>query len=94
MGGQFSPFRFRAAVVIVGTMTAVLQIQPKNPAAASGLSLAGRKAVADRRPVRARSLTMALAVGALVGGLISMSAVSNGAADLSGADVKTEVVAP
>ena len=75
-------------------MTAVLQIQPKNPAAHSPLSLAGRKAAADRRPVRALSLAMALAVGVLAGGLISLSAASDGAVDLSGAEIKTEVVAP
>lgn len=73
-------------------MTAVLQIQPKNPAAPSTLSLAGRTAAADRRPVRARSLAMALAVGALVGGLISMSVASDGAPALTGAEVKTEIV--
>ncbi len=74
-------------------MTAVLQIQPRNPATHSTLSLGGRKAAADRRPVRARSLIMALAVGALVGGLISMSAASNGADDFTGAEIKAEVVA-
>jgi hypothetical protein len=37
---------------------------------------------------------MALAAGALVGGLISMSATSNGAADFGGAESKTEAVAP
>ncbi len=79
----------------MGSMTAVLQIQPKNPAAHSSLSLAGRKAAAERRPVRAVSLAMALAVGVLAGGLISLSAASDGAAaDLPGADAKTEVVAP
>ena len=75
-------------------MTAVLQIQPRNPATPSTLSLAGHKAAADRRPVRARSLAMALVVGALIGVLISMSASSNGVDDLTGAEIKTEVVAP
>lgn len=74
-------------------MTRVLQIQPRNPADPSTLSLARRKVAADCRPVRARSLAMALAVGALVGGLISMSAASNGATDLTGAEIKTEAVA-
>ena len=77
----------------MGPMTAVLQIQPKNPAAPSTLSLAGRRAAAERRPVRPRSLIMALAVGALVGGLISLSAASTGAENLSGAEIKTEAVA-
>lgn len=78
----------------MGPMTAVLQIQPKNPAAPSALSLAGSKAAAERRPVRARSLAMALAIGALVGGLISLSAASNGVDDLTGAEIKTEAVTP
>lgn len=73
-------------------MTAVLQIQPKNPVAHSSLSLAGSKAATDRRPVRARSLAMALAVGTLVGALISMSAASDGTPNMSGADIKTEAV--
>lgn len=78
----------------MGSMTAVLQIQPKNPAAPSTLSLAGGRAVADRRPVRASSLLIALAMGTLVGVLISMSAASDGAPDLTGAEIKTEVAAP
>jgi ferric-dicitrate binding protein FerR (iron transport regulator) len=78
----------------MGSMTAVLQIRPRNPAAPFSLSLARRRSAAARRPVRARSLAMALAAGALVGGLISMSAASNGAADFGGAETKTEAVAP
>ncbi|MEP1125789.1 MAG: hypothetical protein ABJH68_18060 [Ilumatobacter sp.] len=74
-------------------MTAVLQIQPKNPADHSNFSLAGRTAAADRRPVRARSLAMALAVGTLVGILISLSAASEGTPNMTGADIKTEAVA-
>ena len=80
-------------VVKVEPMTAVLQIQPRNPATQSTFSLAGRQARADRRPVRVRSLVMALTVGALVGGLISLSAASGGAPDLVGSDIKSEVVA-
>lgn len=77
----------------MGSMTAVLQIQPKNPAAHSSLSLAGSKVAADRRPVRARSLAMALAIGTLVGALISMSAASEGNPNMTGSDIKTEAVA-
>lgn len=79
---------------MVESMTATLQIQPKNPATASSLSLSGAATARSRRPVRARSLACALAVGALVGGLISMSVASEGAVELSGTDIKTEVVAP
>ena len=83
----------------MGSMNAVLQIQPAetpnivsfNPAAPSKLSTAAAKAAAARRPVRARSLIAALAVGALIGGLISLSAVSD-PAPLTGDDIKTEAV--
>lgn len=75
-------------------MTATLQIQPKNPAAASNLSLAGAASARSLRPVRARSLACALAVGALIGGLISMNVASDDAAELTGTEIKTEVVAP
>ena len=75
-------------------MTAALHIQPMNPAAPSALSIAGRQAASERRPVRARSLAMALAIGALIGGLISVSASSDDAVNLTGSEIKTEVVAP
>ncbi|MFK7918657.1 MAG: hypothetical protein AB8G14_11300 [Ilumatobacter sp.] len=75
-------------------MTATLQLQPKHPAAASNLSLAGASCARDRCPVRARSIACALAVGALIGGLISLNATSTNAADLSGIEIKTEVIAP
>lgn len=88
-----SPFPWAGSVVTVGSMTAVLQIQPRNPAAPSALSLAGRETAFEGRPLRARSVALALAVGMLVGGLISMSAASGGGGDLTGVEIKTEVVA-
>ncbi len=77
-------------------MTATLQIKPAtspniirfDPAAPSNLV---RRASVDR-PVRARSLALALAVGVLIGGLISLSASDGEAAVLTGDEVKTEVV--
>lgn len=83
-------------------MTAALHFQPTNtpiaavrfnPAASSQLSRNATAVAHARRPVRGRSLAMALAVGALIGGLISMSAAGAGSVDMAGIDVKTELVA-
>lgn len=92
--GEFSPFRSAVRSRTVESMTATLHIQPNNPALASNLSLSGAAMARSRRPVRARSLACALAVGALIGGLISMSAASDGDTMLTGPEIKTEVIAP
>ncbi len=84
-------------------MNAVLQLQPADetnnvisfdPARRSRLSVVADARQADRRPVRARSLALALAVGVLIGALISLSAVDAGSPDLTGGQVTTEAVAP
>ncbi len=80
-------------------MNAVLQLQPADetdnvisfdPARRSRLCAVGDERAARQRPVRARSLAIALAVGALIGALISLSAVDAGSPALTGDDVKTE----
>jgi len=83
-------------------MNFVLQLQPAdetnnvisfNPARRSRLSDAATARRAAQRPVRARSIAIALAVGALIGGLIAMNSADTGSNNLTGDDVKTEVVA-
>ena len=84
-------------------MNAVLQLQPADettnvipfdPARRSRLCAVADARMAQQRPVRARSLAIALAVGALIGALISLSAVGTGSSDLTGDQIKTEAVAP
>lgn len=84
-------------------MNAVLQLQPADntdnvisldPARRSRLTDAAAVRAAERRPVRARSLVIALAVGALIGALISLAAVDAGSPTLTGDDIKSEAVAP
>ena len=86
----------------MGFMSVVFQIQPTDetsnviafdPSRRSRMSIAADRRLAERRPVRARSLAIALAVGALIGTLVSLSAVDAGAPPLTGDEVKTELVA-
>ena len=85
----------------MGSMNAVLQLQPTDettnvisfdPARRSRLSAVADARVAPQHPVRARSLVIALAVGAVIGALISLSAVDAGSSDLTDDQVKTDVV--
>ena len=80
-------------------MNAVLQLQPADntdnvisldPARRSRLTDAAAVRAAERRPVRARSLVIALAVGALIGALISLTAVDAGSPALTGDEIKSE----
>lgn len=84
-------------------MNAVLQLQPADntdnvisldPARRSRLTDAAAVRAAERRPVRARSLVIALAVGALIGALISLAAVDAESPVLTGDEIKSEAVAP
>ncbi len=80
-------------------MNAVLQIQPTDetdnvisfdPARRSRLCVVGEARAARERPVRARSLVIALAVGALIGALVSLSAVDAGSRLLTGDAVEAD----
>ena len=89
-------------------MPAVLQLQPiddtpgegrnvisLDPARRSRIAREAGARAAEARPVRARSLAIALAVGALIGALVSLNAVDADSPIPLGADIKSEeVVAP
>jgi hypothetical protein len=81
------------------SMNAVLQLQPADettsvvsydPARRSRLSASAQARAAGHRPIRTRSLAVALAVGALVGALISLSAADAGSQVFDGDQIKTE----
>jgi len=84
-------------------MNAVLQLQPADdthnvialdPARRSRLTAAANARMAEQRPVRARSLAIALAVGALIGALISLNAVDAETPAPTGDEIESDVVAP
>lgn len=84
-------------------MNAVLQLQPADdtdnvialdPARRSRLTDAATARIAEQRPVRARGLAIALAVGALIGALISLNTAGAETPALTGDEIKSDVVAP
>jgi hypothetical protein len=81
------------------SMNAVLQLQPADetdnvisfdPARRSRLCAVGEARAAGQRPVRARSLAIALAVGALIGALVSLSAAEVGSPVLTSDEITTD----